>query len=94
LKREQPLLDTEDEGSAQMVINLQRKKPLSPQKKWKKKLLSDSSRIDKSTWNPFEKVNPEILERSHKKGLEEGSIRQYLFLTNFGHDQHEEDEEE
>lgn len=50
-----------------MDIALQPKKSSSHKSRSKRKTQTVSSLIEKNMWNPFERANPKVLERLHKK---------------------------
>ena len=89
LKQDQALFDTGEGESVEMDIISQQKKLSYRPRKSKKKATFVSERIDKSTWNPFERVKPEILERLREKNQGDSSVRQYLLLTTNGEDEEE-----
>lgn len=63
-----------------MSIASQPKKSSSHKSRSKRKDQNVSSLIEKNMWNPFERVDPKVLERLHKK--HEQNARKYL-LVNF-----------
>jgi len=50
-----------------MNIASQPKKSSSHKSRSKRKTQTVSSLIEKNMWNPFERVDPKVLERLHKK---------------------------
>jgi hypothetical protein len=63
-----------------MSIASQPKKSSSHKSRSKRRTQNVSSLIEKNMWNPFERVDPKVLERLHKK--HEQNARKYL-LVNF-----------
>jgi len=60
----------------QMNIASQPKKSSSHKSRLKRKTQNASSLIEKNMWNPFERVDPKVLEQLHKK--HETTARRYL----------------
>jgi hypothetical protein len=61
-----------------MNTNSQPKKSSSPRKNSRKKHGPDLKAIENGTWNPFERVDPKILEMLHRK---HEKARKYYLLT-------------
>ena len=59
-----------------MSIASQPKKSSSHKSRSKRKTQNASSLIEKNMWNPFERVDPKVLERLHKK--HETTARRYV----------------
>jgi len=63
-------------------INLQPKKLRSPRKRSNKRVETVSALLEKNGWNPFERVNPKILEMLHRKHEKDAEkVRKYYLLT-------------
>jgi len=69
-----------------MVTNLQQKKSSSHKSRSKRKDQTVSVLLERNEWNPFERVDPKILEmlqRKHSGGNAE-KARRYFLLTQPG----------
>jgi len=62
-----------------MNIASQPKKSLSHKSRSKRKTQNVSSLIEKNMWNPFERVDPKVLEQLHKK--HEKTARKVLLIN-------------
>jgi len=63
-------------------INLQPKKLRSPRKRSNKRVETVSMLLEKNGWNPFERVDPKILEMLHRKHEKDAEkTRRYFLLT-------------
>lgn len=58
---------SEGEGYVQMNTDSQPKKSLSQGKSLSKSDKSVLELLEKNAWNPFERVNPKLLERLHRR---------------------------
>ena len=66
-------------------INLQLKKLRSPRKRSNKRVETVSMLLEKNGWNPFERVDPKILEMLHRKHEKDAEkTRRYFLLTEPG----------
>lgn len=82
LKQDQALLDTEEGESVETDTNLPLKKSSSRPRKSRKNRGPDLKTIENGTWNPFERVDPKILERLHRKHERNAEkARKYFLLT-------------
>ncbi len=62
--------------------NLQPKKLRSPRKRSNKRVETVSTLLEKNGWNPFERVDPKILEMLHRKHEKDAEkARKYFLLT-------------
>ena len=65
-----------------MDINSQPKKLRSPRKRSNKRVETVSMLLEKNGWNPFERVDPKILEMLHRKHEKDAEkTRRYFLLT-------------
>ena len=62
-----------------MNIASQPKKSSSHKSRSKRKTQNASSLIEKNMWNPFERVDPKVLEQLHKK--HEKTARKVLLIN-------------
>ena len=58
---------TEGGESVEMSTNSRPKKSLYQRSKSKQKPLSEYEALEQNKWNPFERVNPAVLEKLHRK---------------------------
>lgn len=58
---------TEGGESVEMSTNLRPKKSLSQKNNLKQRTLSEYESLEQNKWNPFERVNPAVLEKLHRK---------------------------
>ena len=65
-----------------MVTNLQLKKSSSHKSRSKRKDQTVSVLLERNEWNPFERVDPKILEMLHRK--HSGNAERYFLLTKPG----------
>lgn len=68
----------EEGGNVGMDTNSQPKKLLYQRSKSNQKPLSDYESLEQNRWNPFERADPALLERLHKK---HENARKYLLLS-------------
>ena len=62
-------------------INLQLKKLRSPRKRSNKRVETVSMLLEKNGWNPFERVDPKILEMLHRKHEQDAEKTRRYFLS-------------
>ena len=67
MRPEHQIFVTEGEGSVEMDTSSQPKKLLYRESKLKQKQMSVCEAIEQNKWNPFERVNPAVLEKLHRK---------------------------
>jgi len=65
-----------------MVTNLQLKKSSSHKSRSKRKDQTVSVLLERNAWNPFERVDPNVLEMLHRK--HSGNSERYFLLTKPG----------
>jgi hypothetical protein len=66
-RQDRPPQDTDVGGSVQMNIASQPKKSSSHKSRSKRRGQNVSKLLEQNMWNPFERVDPKVLEQIHKK---------------------------